>query len=178
MIAMSRGRAIAAATIAAASPPLPGMSPSRSPSPKGSSCETAITERSRRRESSVGEALIKMYLAVVSVRRVEDISPQGDTTALNGKAAKACLKIGDVSSGEGFGAAGKQFFRRNPDGFQGKIAPSRGQKARRLGMLTCFKHALIPHLNPEQVLAGQCVVNLPTAQALRGPRCSSSARGE
>ena len=99
MIAMSRGRAIAAATTAAASPPLPGMSPSRSPSPKGSSCETAITERSRRRESSVGEALIKMYLAVVSVRRVEDISPQGDTTALNGKAAKACLNIGDVSSG-------------------------------------------------------------------------------
>ena len=142
MIAMSRGRAIAAATTAAASPPLPGMSPSRSPSPKGSSCETAITEPSRRRESSVGEALIKMYLAVVSVRRVEDISPQGDTTALNGKAAKACLKIGDVSSGEGFWAAGKQFFRRNPDRFQGKIAPSRGQKARQLGMLTCFKQAL------------------------------------
>ena len=26
--------------------------------------------------------------------------------------------------------AGKQFFRRNPGGFQGKIGPSRGQKAR------------------------------------------------
>ncbi|MFQ7429492.1 MAG: hypothetical protein ACLRNV_15100, partial [Flavonifractor plautii] len=49
---------------------------------------------------------------------------------------RACLKIGDVSSGEEFWAAGKQFFRRNPDGFQGKIAPSSGQKARRLGMLT------------------------------------------
>ena len=48
----------------------------------------------------------------------------------------------DVPSGEGFGAAGKQFFRRNPDGFQGKIAPSSGQKARRLGMLTFFKQAL------------------------------------
>ena len=61
---------------------------------------------------------------------------------LIGQRARACLNIGDVSSGEGFWAAGKQFFRRNPDGFQGKIAPSRGQKARRLGMLTCFKQAL------------------------------------
>ncbi|WP_202215613.1 hypothetical protein [Flavonifractor plautii] len=55
---------------------------------------------------------------------------------------RAYLKIGDVPSGEEFGAAGKQFFRRNPDGFQGKIAPSSGQKARRLGMLTFFKQAL------------------------------------
>ena len=54
----------------------------------------------------------------------------------------AYLKIGDVPSGEEFGAAGKQFFRRNPDGFQGKIAPSSGQKARRLGMSTFFKQAL------------------------------------
>ena len=46
------------------------------------------------------------------------------------------MKIGDVSGSEGFWAAGKQFFRRNPGGFQGKIAPSRGQKTRRLGMLT------------------------------------------
>ena len=36
--------------------------------------ETAIIERYRRRESSVGEALIEMYLAGVSVRRVEDIT--------------------------------------------------------------------------------------------------------
>ena len=56
--------------------------------------------------------------------------------------ARACLKIGDVSSSEGFWAAGKQFFRRNPGGFQGKIAPSRGQKTRRLGMLPFFKQAL------------------------------------
>jgi putative transposase len=34
--------------------------------------ETAIIERYRRRESSVEEALIEMYLARVSVRRVED----------------------------------------------------------------------------------------------------------
>ena len=56
---------------------------------------------------------------------------------------RACLKIGDVSSSEGFWAAGKQFFCRNPGGFQGKIAPSRGQKPRRLGMLTFFKQALM-----------------------------------
>src|SRR3954452_7380452 len=36
--------------------------------------ETAIIERYRRRESSVEEGLIEMYLAGVSVRRVEDIT--------------------------------------------------------------------------------------------------------
>ena len=42
--------------------------------------ETQIIERYRRRESSVEEALVEMYLAGVSVRRVEDI-----TEALWGK---------------------------------------------------------------------------------------------
>lgn len=41
---------------------------------KGITFETAIIERYRRRESSVEEALIEMYLAGVSVRRVEDIT--------------------------------------------------------------------------------------------------------
>ena len=41
---------------------------------KGISFETAIIERYRRRESSVEEALIEMYLSGVSVRRVEDIT--------------------------------------------------------------------------------------------------------
>ena len=36
--------------------------------------ETAIVERYKRRESSIEEALIEMYLAGVSVRRVEDIT--------------------------------------------------------------------------------------------------------
>ncbi|MCA9286670.1 MAG: IS256 family transposase [Phycisphaerales bacterium] len=36
--------------------------------------ETAIIERYRRRESSVEEALVEMYLAGVSMRRVEDIT--------------------------------------------------------------------------------------------------------
>jgi transposase-like protein len=36
--------------------------------------ETAIIERYRRRQSSVEEALVEMYLAGVSVRRVEDIT--------------------------------------------------------------------------------------------------------
>ena len=44
------------------------------PKLKGVQFETAIIERYRRRESSVEEALIEMYLAGVSVRRVEDIS--------------------------------------------------------------------------------------------------------
>ena len=41
---------------------------------KGISFETAIIERYRRRKSNVEETLIEMYLAGVSVRRVEDIT--------------------------------------------------------------------------------------------------------
>ena len=41
---------------------------------KGVSFEATIIERYRRRESSVEEALIEMYLAGVSVRREEDIT--------------------------------------------------------------------------------------------------------
>ena len=44
------------------------------PKLKGLRFETAIVERYRRRETSVEEALIEMYLAGVSVRRVEDIT--------------------------------------------------------------------------------------------------------
>lgn len=44
------------------------------PKLKGIAFETAIIERYRRRESSVEEALIEVYLAGVSVRRVEDIT--------------------------------------------------------------------------------------------------------
>ena len=44
------------------------------PKLKGLAVETAIIERYRRRETSVEEALIEMYLAGVSVRRVEDIT--------------------------------------------------------------------------------------------------------
>ena len=44
------------------------------PKLKGISFETAIIERYRRCESSVEEALSEMYLAGVSVRRVEDIT--------------------------------------------------------------------------------------------------------
>lgn len=43
------------------------------PKLKGRPFETAIIERYRRRKSSVEEDLIEMYLAGVSVRRVEDI---------------------------------------------------------------------------------------------------------
>ena len=46
----------------------------RMPKLKGVAFETAIIERYKRRETSVEEALIEMYLAGVSVRRVEDIT--------------------------------------------------------------------------------------------------------
>lgn len=52
--------------------------------------ESAIIERYKRRESSVEESLIEMYLAGVSVRRVEDI-----TQALWGtKVSPSTVKIG------------------------------------------------------------------------------------
>jgi putative transposase len=51
--------------------------------------ETAIIERYRRRESSVEEALVEMYLAGVSMRRVEDI-----TEALWGTRASASTVSG------------------------------------------------------------------------------------
>lgn len=44
------------------------------PKLKGLTFETSIIERYKRRKTSVEEALIEMYLAGVSVRRVEDIS--------------------------------------------------------------------------------------------------------
>ncbi|MFC5050069.1 IS256 family transposase [Rubritalea spongiae] len=44
------------------------------PKLRGASFETQIIERYRRRESSVEESLVEMYLAGVSVRRVEDIT--------------------------------------------------------------------------------------------------------
>jgi len=46
----------------------------RMPKLKGLTFETSIIERYKRRETSVEEALIEMYLAGVSVRRIEDIS--------------------------------------------------------------------------------------------------------
>ena len=48
--------------------------PKNIPKPKSVPFETAIIERYRRRESPVEEALIEMYLADVSVRRVFEIA--------------------------------------------------------------------------------------------------------
>src|ERR1700751_5820246 len=60
--------------------------------------ETAIIERYRRRESSVEEALVEMYLAGVSVRRGEDISEalwgtRGRPSTVNGLNKKIYLRI-------------------------------------------------------------------------------------
>lgn len=46
----------------------------RMPKLKGARFTTAIIERHRRRETSVEEAMIEMYLAGVSTRRIEDVS--------------------------------------------------------------------------------------------------------
>ena len=46
----------------------------RMPKLKGARFTTAAIERYRRRESSVEEAMMEMYLAGVSTRRIEDVS--------------------------------------------------------------------------------------------------------
>lgn len=68
----------------------------KAPKLKGISFETAIIERYRRRESSVEEALIEMYLAGVSVRRVEDI-----TEALWGSKVRTPLKKCSLAADDG-----------------------------------------------------------------------------
>ena len=56
--------------------------------------ETAIIERYRRRESSVEEALIEMYLAGVSVRRVEDITQSLSRRAKLGVSCRVKVPVG------------------------------------------------------------------------------------
>jgi hypothetical protein len=89
--------------------------------------EPAIIERYRRRESSVEEALIEMYLAGISVRRVEDI-----TEALWGTFLPECLQPRTSDQGprgepyaQGYPCSG------GPGGGRPKGAPDRRRPARR-----------------------------------------------
>lgn len=67
------------------------------PKLKGMRFATAVIERYKRRETSVEEAIIEMYLAGVSTRRIEDVSEilwgagvsAGTVSNLNEKAFKA-----------------------------------------------------------------------------------------
>ena len=67
------------------------------PKLKGMRLATAVVERCKRRETSVEEAIIEMYLAGVSTRRIEDASEvlwgagvsAGTVSNLDGKAFKA-----------------------------------------------------------------------------------------
>ena len=67
------------------------------PKLKGMRFATAVIERCKRRETSVEEAIIEMYLAGVSTRRIEDVSEilwgagvsAGTVSNLNDKAFKA-----------------------------------------------------------------------------------------
>lgn len=66
------------------------------PKLRGATFQTAVIERYRRRETSVEEAMIEMYLAGVSTRRIEDVSEilwdskvsAGTVSNLNEKAFK------------------------------------------------------------------------------------------
>lgn len=67
------------------------------PKLRGATFQTAVIERFRRRETSVEEAIIEMYLAGVSTRRIEDVSEilwgagvsAGTASNLNEKACKS-----------------------------------------------------------------------------------------
>ena len=67
------------------------------PKLRGATFQTAVIERYRRRETSVEEAIIEMYLAGVSTRRIEDVSEilwgagvsAGTVSNLNDKAFKS-----------------------------------------------------------------------------------------
>ena len=67
------------------------------PKLKGMRFATAVIERYKRRETSVEEAIIEMYLVGVSTRRIEDVSEilwgagvsAGTVSNLNGRAFKA-----------------------------------------------------------------------------------------
>ena len=69
----------------------------KTPKLKGMRFATAVVERRKRRETSVEEAIIEMYLAGVSTRRIEDVSEilwgagvsAGTVSNLNDKAFKA-----------------------------------------------------------------------------------------
>jgi putative transposase len=60
--------------------------------------ETAIIERYRRRESSVEEALIEMYLAGVSVRRVDDITEALWRTRVSPSTVTSAFETHDCSA--------------------------------------------------------------------------------
>lgn len=67
------------------------------PKLRGATFQTAVIERYRSRETSVEEAIIEMYLAGVSARRIEDVSEipwgagvsAGTVSNLNEKASRA-----------------------------------------------------------------------------------------
>ena len=75
----------------------PGQVTLKMPKLKGMCFATAVVERHKRRETSVEEAIIEMYLAGVSTRRIEDASEvlwgagvsAGTVSNLNDKAFKA-----------------------------------------------------------------------------------------
>src|SRR5678809_811559 len=69
-----RSATSAARRVATCAPAITSEVRLRVPKLRQQTFETAIIERYRRRESSVEEALIEMYLAGISVRRVEDIT--------------------------------------------------------------------------------------------------------
>lgn len=79
------------------------------PKLRGATFQTAVTERYRRRETGVEEAIIEMYLAGVSTRRIEDVSgilwgagvSAGTVSNLNEKAFESvdARRTGPLSGG-------------------------------------------------------------------------------
>lgn len=107
--------------------------------------ETAIIERYQRRECSVEEALMEMYLAGVSVRRVEDI-----TEALWGTRVSPGTVSNLNKKSEGLSATGssEQPERQDP----GMAEPTdRGRAS--LSLLGRHRHEAVSHLKAPLVRA-------------------------
>ena len=90
------------------------------PKLKGIQFETAIIERYKRRECSVEEALIEMYLAGVSVRRVEDITETLWGTKVSSGTISNLNQIQNVSVLVASGV--------NKDGFREILGAAEGMK--------------------------------------------------
>ena len=69
------------------------------PKLRGATFQTAVIERYRRRETSVEEAIVEMYLAGVSTRRIEDVSELlWGAPVSSGAVSMTCVKISDTQT--------------------------------------------------------------------------------
>ena len=125
---------------------------------KGVSFETAIIERYRRRESSVEEALIEMYLAGVSVRRVEDITEalwgsKVSPATISELNKKAYVHIEDWRNRPLQGGR-YPYVYVNEDGFREVLGAAEGMKEDKASWVSFFQWLLGRGLDGVKLIVG------------------------